>query len=250
MAARGDMLDSDRTTVFDDYCVVEIIYGRTDVAGDQVEQFANHGHVAAGDLDGQMFLARLQRNHIRSASDCTCRHARVGGNAFMACIAGDYVGFRMAHYGRDDQRRGLISPLCGQLLDAGRVAVYDCSRRGTMDEFSFLKRSVVGSERKRGGAAGDHFFKRKTGAFDGHDDLHQTVVSFVCELFTLLQRRGGHVAVVVMQASELRSGGANDVYNFGDSVLRNTGAIHARIYVDENSDAASGPHRDLLDIFD
>ena len=44
---RGDVLNRNRATMFDDHRIVEIIHRRADVPGNQIEELADRGHRAA-----------------------------------------------------------------------------------------------------------------------------------------------------------------------------------------------------------
>src|SRR5215472_5204463 len=81
--------------------VVKIVHRGTNMARQQVKNFADSGPLAGGsDGQGQMLFTWRARNQFRMAKDYTGRHSRVGGHGLMAGVAGHDSLARPAYHAR------------------------------------------------------------------------------------------------------------------------------------------------------
>src|ERR1017187_9047068 len=124
--------------------MIKIIHRRTDVAGEKIERIPDLrtcGSFSNG--DGQMFFAGRKRSKFRMTDDDAGRNSGIGGDCFVAGIAGDDSSMRTAHYTRQYQCRRAVSIFLRELRQAGGVAIDNGSGRNAMDEIAAAK-SLVG----------------------------------------------------------------------------------------------------------
>ena len=76
-----------------------------------------------------MLLAGGEWSKFRMAEDEAGGDAGVGGNGFVAGIAGDDAGMRMADYASQNQSRGAVTVFRGELVQATGVAINNGSWR-------------------------------------------------------------------------------------------------------------------------
>ncbi len=100
MSASGYFFDGRYLAIDDHERFVEIVDGGTNVARNEIEIFADGGQrCAGGPFDGQMLLAWFERREFRMTEHGAGGDAGVGGNAFVAGIAGDFFRKGMADDG-------------------------------------------------------------------------------------------------------------------------------------------------------
>ncbi len=135
-------------------------------------------------------------------SDGTGGKTGVGGDGFVAGVAGKQIRRRMTNNSRNDDRRRLVPPLNWKLSEAGEVAEDYGSGRSPVGESGSAEGCVSRRAGEDRGAGGDYFFDAKPGMLHGLDDFHQSVVAAMGKLFALLERRRCEMTIVIMEASE------------------------------------------------
>src|ERR1700728_5253517 len=79
--------------------VIEIIYCGANVAGEEIQGFADwRGGCSFSYCDGEMLFAGRQRSKFCVAEDDAGGKSGIGGAGFVAGVAGDNPRVRMAHY--------------------------------------------------------------------------------------------------------------------------------------------------------
>lgn len=147
--------------------VVEIIYGGADMAGEQIQGFADsrrwwswfYGH-------GEMLFAGGKRSEFGMAQGEAGGDAGVGGNGFVAGVAGDDAGVGVAYHAGQYECRGAVAVLERELMQAGGVAINDGSRRDAVNEVPVAKTFIAERAGECGRACGDDFRDADTGTVE------------------------------------------------------------------------------------
>src|SRR5258707_981921 len=145
-----------------------------------------------------MFFAGAKRSQLRMPGNDTSWKPCVGGNGFVAGVAGDTAGVRMADDASHDENGGLQSERRGKLCEACSVVVNDGSRRDAMHKFLTAEPGERRGSKKGGRSRGNHFVYRDAALFDGGDDCKQVFPAFLCRRIAFQLREVAGMAVVVM----------------------------------------------------
>src|SRR5258708_6578939 len=140
-----------------------------------------------------MFFAGAKRSQLRMPGNDTSWKPCVGGNGFVAGVAGDTAGVRMADDASHDENGGLQSERRGKLCEACSVVVNDGSRRDAMHKFLTAEPGERRGSKKGGRSRGNHFVYRDAALFAGGDHCKEVFVAFV----------GGGLAFQTSEAAQM-----------------------------------------------
>src|SRR6516164_7745155 len=162
----------------------------------------------------------------------------------MASVARDYAVARPAHYSRQYQHRRRVAVLDRKLCQAGGIAVQSRSRRDTVDESSTVKTSVSKRARKCRCSCSNYLWHPHPALPDLIDKFQQTIIAGMGRRspFALIQT--AILPVIIVQTAELQPCTSNLAHkpdNLVPVALFDSGAIHARIYVEKDADPATLP---------
>src|SRR5256885_36189 len=240
-AAGGNFFGRFNLVIAHEESDIEIVYGGADVTRQEIQNVADFGcRCAVDNGHGQMLFARSERSESGMAGDDTSWKACIGGNRFMAGVAGDAASVGMADDASHDEHCGLQSQRSGELCEACSVVVNDGSGRGAMQKFPAPKAGERRGSKKSGGSRGNDFVDGDAALFDGGDDSKQVFVTFVCGCVAFRLSEVAEVSVVIMQAAKVQTGildCLNQRDDFRVAILFDSGAVHSGIDVEENTNA-------------
>ena len=131
-----------------------------------------------------------------------------------------------------------------QLLQAGGIAIHNRAGRDAMDEVAATQSFVSKRTGKRRRARSDDFLHRNSAALKFTRQRQQPVVAAMRRWRQLRFRQAAILPVIVVQAAQLHARAGRCPGN-GNNLLAlalvDAGAIHPRIDVDKNSNAAAAP---------
>src|SRR6202041_1486565 len=156
---------------------------------------------------------------------------------------------RRTHYARQHQGRRPVTIFLRELRQAAGVAIDYSSRRDAMDELASPKPLVAQRAGERRRPRSDDFLNVGSRALKLAHNFQQAIIAGVRRPSPFSLRHSAVLAVIVVQPAELESGigySARQADNFSGLALLDPGAIHARIYIEENSHPAAAPLTHLL----